>query len=54
MRKILVPGLMVLFVGSLALAADSSGSSSLPRYILLNREEIKFGHMAEHDALINR
>jgi hypothetical protein len=54
MRKILVLGLIVLFVGSLALAADSSSSSHLPKYTLLNREDIKFGRMADHDALTHQ
>ena len=54
MRKILVLALIVLFIGSLALAADSSSSSNLPKYILLNREDIKFGRMADHDALMHQ
>jgi hypothetical protein len=54
MRKILVLGLVVLFVGSLAFAADNSTSSALPKYILLNREDIKIGRMADHDALMHQ
>jgi hypothetical protein len=54
MRKILVLGLIVLFVGSVAVAADNSSSSNLPKYILLNREEIKFGRMGDHDALMHQ
>lgn len=54
MRKILVLGLIVLFAGSLAVAADNTSSSNLPKYILLNREDIKFGHMADHDALMHQ
>lgn len=54
MRKILVLGLIVLFAGSLAFAADNSTSSALPKYILLNREDIKMGRMADHDALMHQ